>query len=97
VTQEAHATIVQEARGHPLFLQQLARYASSAGLAADRTSGEKFTLRTVLQDRVRDLPAFAREVLELACVAAQPLTPAIPFGGGPGGDTEERAEALARR
>ncbi|MGH9143714.1 MAG: protein kinase domain-containing protein, partial [Vicinamibacterales bacterium] len=95
VTQEAHATIVQEARGHPLFLQQLARFASSARMAADRTSGERSTLRTVLQDRVRNLPRFAREVLELTCVAAQPLTPASLFAAAHAGETEDRAEALA--
>jgi serine/threonine protein kinase len=92
---EAQTTIVQEARGHPLFLQQLARFASSAGMAANRTSGERFTLQTVLQDRVQGLPAFAREVLELTCVAAQPLTPAILFAAAEAGETEDRAETLA--
>ena len=95
MTQEAHATIVQEARGHPLFLQQLARFASSPGAAADGASREALTLRTVLQDRVRNLPAFAREVLELTCVAAQPLTPASLFAAAHAGETEDRAEALA--
>ena len=94
VAEEAYATLVQEAGGHPLFLQQLARFAGSNWLAADRTSGERFTLHHVLQNRVRDLPAFAREVLELACVAAQPLAPAILFSAAEAGDTADRAEAL---
>jgi serine/threonine protein kinase len=95
VAEEAHATIVHEARGHPLFLQQLARFADSAGMAADSTGGEQPTLRSVLQDRVRRLPAFAREVLELTCVAAQPLTPTILFAAAEVGDSGDRAEALA--
>jgi hypothetical protein len=95
VAPTAFATIVREARGHPLFLQQLARFASSHGMAGDRISGERLTLRTVLQDRVRALPAFAREVLELACVAAQPLTPAILWAASEVGEADDRAEALA--
>ena len=95
VAPQMHATIVQEAGGHPLFLQQLVRCAGPSGLAALGTSGERFTLRSVLQDRVRDLPAFAREVLELACVAAQPQTPAILCAAAEVGETEDRAEALA--
>jgi eukaryotic-like serine/threonine-protein kinase len=95
VAPKAFATIVREAGGHPLFLQQLARFASSHGIGSDRTSGERLTLRTVLQDRVRGLPAFAREVLELACVAAQPLTPAILWAAADAGGADDRAEALA--
>jgi len=95
VPPETFATIMQEASGHPLFLQQLARFASSSGMAGERTSGESLTLRTVLQDRVRGLPAFARKVLELACVAAQPLTPAILWAAAATGEADDRAEALA--
>src|SRR4029077_12469425 len=94
LTQGAQAAIVQEARGHPLFIQQLARFAGSAGMATDATRRESFTLRTVRQDRVRDLPAFARELLELTCIAAQPLTPAILFAAAEAGGPEGRAEAL---
>jgi serine/threonine protein kinase len=94
VAPTAFATVVREAGGHPLFLQQLARFASSYGMAGDRTSGERLTLQTVLQDRVRGLPAFAREVLEFACVAAQPLTPAILWAAAEVG-ADDRAEALA--
>jgi serine/threonine protein kinase len=90
--EEAH-TIVREARGHPLFLQQLARVAGSLG-TVDPTGGETFTLRTVLQERIRALPAFARELLEFACLAAQPLTPATLFAAVEGGEMDDRAEAI---
>jgi hypothetical protein len=92
---EAEATILHEARGHPLFLQQLARFATRSGMVPDRTGAQAFTLQTVLQSRVRALPEFAREVLQLMCLAAQPLTPAILFAAAEAGESEDRAEALA--
>lgn len=95
LAQEAEATIMHEARGHPLFLQQLARFAVLSGRASDRAGAQRFTLKTVLQDRVGALPPFAREVLQLMCLAAQPLTPAILFVAAEAGENEDRAEALA--
>ena len=95
LAQEAEATIVHEASGHPLFLQQLARVAGLSGMAPDRTGAQRFTLKTALQDRVGALPPFAREVLQLTCLAAQPLTPAILFVAAEAGENEDRAEALA--
>src|SRR5262249_11364680 len=86
---------LREARGHPLFLQQLGRFASSSGLVPDRMGARAFTLQTVLQNRVRAIPGFAREVLQLMCLAAQPLSPAILFAAAEAGEGEDRAEALA--
>jgi len=92
---EAETAILHEARGHPLFLQQLGRFASSSGLVPDRMGAQAFTLQTVLQNRVRALPEFAREVLQLMCLAAQPLSPAILFAAAEAGDRDDRAEATA--
>src|SRR5262249_15149876 len=80
---------------HPMFLQQLARFAQTPTRATESAGRRTLTLQTVLQDRVRALPTFAREVLELTCVAAQPLTPAILLAAAELGDPDHRAAALA--
>jgi hypothetical protein len=95
VTPELEATILQEAKGHPLFLQQLSRFASWSGMMPDSPGAQGFTLQTVLQTRVRALPTFAREILELICLAVQPLTPAILFAAAEDKASDDRAEALA--
>src|SRR5262249_12670666 len=52
VAPEVEVTILNEAKGHPLFLQQLARYASWSGMVPDSQGAQGFTLQTVLQNRV---------------------------------------------
>ncbi len=75
---EIQSQIVQEADGHPLFLQQLA-YRASSKLALRVENASEFSLRTILQQRVGDLPAFAREVLEYSCIGGQPLSTQLLF------------------
>jgi serine/threonine protein kinase/tetratricopeptide (TPR) repeat protein len=84
--------IVSEAAGHPLFLQQLARFATTH---VDDVVG-RLALRGLLQERIGELPPFDREVLELACVAAQPLTAAVLFETAASCPSDMRAETLAR-
>jgi tetratricopeptide (TPR) repeat protein len=88
---DAHAQIIKEAAGHPLFLHELVRSASSRG--AGLSSG--LELRTVLQKRVSDLTPIAREVLEFLCIASQPLTQSIVFAAADSGSMEDRGETLA--
>jgi serine/threonine protein kinase len=94
---EARAKIIEEAGGHPLFLQQLAsvtstRFSELTGAAGD---GKTLELRQVLQDRVQHLPALAREILEFLCLAAQGLSTPVLFAAAENEDVTERADTLA--
>ncbi len=96
VAASAQARIIEEVGGHPLFLQQLVRFASSRTADAPlNTTGEEWDLRTVLRQRVEQLPPFAREILEFICIAAQPLTISVLFTAAGSGKMDERVEALA--
>lgn len=70
---DVRAKILAEAEGHPLFLQELARAAASHTGLHLHAVHPALELRAVLQARVAELSPVAREVLELICVAAQPL------------------------
>ena len=62
-------SIAAEARGHPLFIQELVRHSKQHG---DRQAVPLF-LDDVLWARFLDLPAAARSVLELVAVAGTPI------------------------
>jgi serine/threonine protein kinase len=62
-------SIAAEARGHPLFIQELVRHAQQHG---DRQA-VPLLLDDVLWARVLELPPAARSVLELAAVAGTPI------------------------
>ncbi len=57
-TAAAHTKIIEEAGGHPLFLQQLASVTSArmSELTDGSPDGKGLELRQVLQDRVQQLP-----------------------------------------
>jgi len=96
VSPTAQAKIVEEAGGHPLFLQQLVRFASLRGAAgpAPGLAIEEWNLRTVLRQRAKQLPPLASEILEFICIAAQPLTISVLFAAAEAGALEERPETL---
>jgi hypothetical protein len=67
---ESHAaTLAREAAGHPLYLQELARYVGEAGALSPRA----VLLDEALWARVVQLEAPARTLLELLAVAGSPL------------------------
>ncbi|MEI7895096.1 MAG: hypothetical protein WCI05_18515, partial [Myxococcales bacterium] len=63
------AAIIAEAAGHPMFLQELARHASVHG----RRLGV-LQLDAVLMERVAELPAPARRLLQFVAVAGNPIS-----------------------
>ena len=67
---DSRATIVAEAAGRPLFLQQLTRFARAADFDGRRDTGDEgWALRTILQRRIARLPECGRQMLEIVCIA----------------------------
>lgn len=62
--------IVEESGGETLFVYELARHILAGG-AISETSGLK--LDQILRDRIQKLPEDCRRVLEVLCVAGQPI------------------------
>ncbi len=77
-TQEAaplHVThVAREARGNPLFIDELARYIQVMG---DRPDSDVTGLDEVLAARVAKLPEHARVMLEVISVCGQPTARAV--------------------
>ena len=67
--QLADTPIAEESRGHPLFLQELVRYASTTGFRAPRD----VRLEDALWSRIEPLEAPARRMLEILALASAPL------------------------
>ncbi|HEX8070722.1 MAG TPA: AAA family ATPase [Pyrinomonadaceae bacterium] len=65
--------IVREAAGNPLFLEELARYALTSG----RTEHAGLSLSQMIDARLQQQPAGARQLLELLSVAGRPLRPDV--------------------
>jgi hypothetical protein len=65
--------IAREAGGHPLFIQELVRY---AGMTGDRPRGE-VRLDEALAARIDRLDPPARKLLDLVCVAGGPIGQAV--------------------
>ena len=68
-TELSAEAIAEEARGHPLFIDELVRHA----LAARADRGAPLHLEDALWDRVRRLEPQAQRVLELVAVAGGPI------------------------
>ena len=77
VGQELRERILTECGGHPLFLQQLTFQATKRSGLTLPGEGSDLQLRSLLKQRIRLLPASAREALEYICLAAQPLSTPI--------------------
>jgi tetratricopeptide (TPR) repeat protein len=67
--------IVQEARGNPFLLEQLARYASTS----EQTGTTGITLGIMLDARLRHLPKGARQFVEALAVAGRPINPEVVY------------------
>jgi serine/threonine protein kinase len=62
--------VVRESQGNPFLIEQMARWVQG-------TSGEsirKITVREMLEERMRQLPADARSALETLAIAAHPVS-----------------------
>jgi len=75
--------IATESRGHPMFVQELVRYASEV----DAHAGQ-LRLEDALMARVERLPGAARELLRVLCVAGTP----VPLEAAMLAAAQERAE-----
>src|SRR5262249_24365843 len=71
IDQKSVEEILREAGGHPLFLAEIARYASRHGQIA--------SLEVALGTRISHLPRPERDLLEIVATCAQPLTQALLF------------------
>lgn len=71
LSESALKRILEESHGHPMLLQELARAGSSLSSHAPRS------LMHILWNRVSQLEAASREVLELLAVAGRPLSLAV--------------------
>jgi len=67
--------ILDEARGNPFLLEQLARYAATS----DQTSTTGITLAVMLEERLRHLPVGAREFLDTLAVAGRPINSEVAY------------------
>jgi len=67
--------ILDEARGNPFLLEQLARYAATS----DQTSTTGITLAVMLEERLRHLPIGAREFLDTLAVAGRPINSEVAY------------------
>ena len=67
------SAIAHEAGGHPLFIQELVRY---AGMTGDRPRGE-VRLDEALVARIDRIDPPARKLLDLVCVAGQPIAQGV--------------------
>lgn len=68
-------TILREARGNPFLLEQLARYASTS----DQTATTGITLAMMLDERLRHMPAGARQFVDALAVAGRPINPEVVY------------------
>jgi tetratricopeptide (TPR) repeat protein len=79
-------SIVCEAAGNPFLLEQLTRYA----VMSDRAATAGLTLSTMIDERVKQLPAGSRPFLNTLAVAGRPVNQdvAISAAGVPNAATE---------
>src|SRR6266566_4267136 len=67
--------ILNEARGNPFLLEQLARYAATS----DQTATTGITLAVMLDARLRRLPKGARQFIDALAVAGRPVNPEVVY------------------
>jgi tetratricopeptide (TPR) repeat protein len=87
--------IVSEARGHPFYLQELARWVSRTGKLSQNIAESDLELRAFLQRRISELPMSSRDLLELISLAAQPITLSMAFAAAVTNQTEDQRGALS--
>ena len=69
------ASLVREASGNPFLLEQLTQYA----MMNDRAATTGITLQTMLEERIRQLPAGSRQFLDTLAVAGRPVNQDVAF------------------
>ena len=67
--------ILNEARGNPFLLEQLARYAATS----ERTGTTGITLAMMLDARLSHLPKGARQFVDALAVAGRPVNPEVAY------------------
>ncbi|HEX9421723.1 MAG TPA: protein kinase [Pyrinomonadaceae bacterium] len=67
--------ILNEARGNPFLLEQLAQYAATS----DQTATTGITLAVMLDARLRHLPKGARQFIDALAVAGRPINPEVVY------------------
>jgi serine/threonine protein kinase/tetratricopeptide (TPR) repeat protein len=67
--------ILNEARGNPFLLEQLARYAATS----DQTATTGITLAVMLDARLRHLPKGARQFIDALAIAGRPINPEVVY------------------
>ncbi len=87
--------IIREAEGNPFFIEELARAEPGSGPTATE-AGEHVTLSGVLARRLRQLPASARRLLEVAAVSGRPTEETVVLEAARAGDTALSALVLLR-
>jgi serine/threonine protein kinase/tetratricopeptide (TPR) repeat protein len=95
---EARAEVVaRESGGNPFFVHELAAHLGRAGPAAPRRApAEDVSLDQVIWERVQELPAAARGLLEVVAVSGQPLRLADAARAAGVGARERQALAVLR-
>jgi len=84
------SAIATEAQGHPLYIHELVRHATTPGAG----QSARPRLDEAIWNRICQLPAPARAVLELVCVAAVPL-PRHIIAHAARADSQELARQVA--
>jgi serine/threonine protein kinase/tetratricopeptide (TPR) repeat protein len=67
--------ILNEARGNPFLLEQLARYAATS----DQTATTGISLAVMLDARLRHLPKGARQFIDALAIAGRPINPEVVY------------------
>jgi serine/threonine protein kinase/tetratricopeptide (TPR) repeat protein len=84
-------SIVNEAGGSPFLLEQLTHY----GMMNERAATAGISLSTMLEERIKQLPAGARQFLHILAVARRPVNEAVAFSAaGISGDPFQLLSAL---
>jgi serine/threonine protein kinase/tetratricopeptide (TPR) repeat protein len=92
---KAMEKIVSEAQGHPYYLQELAHGFSQTEERSEEIGKQDLELRSFLQRRISELPVFSRELLELICLAVQPISLSIVFAASISNTKEDQPDALS--
>jgi hypothetical protein len=89
----AHAdTVARESGGNPLFVHELVRYLAERA-HSHQPGGLSLSLEQMLRERLAELPAAARALLDVVAVAGRPLDEDVAFRAA--GLTWEDQSALA--